>query len=107
MFAKKQTLTIAAGATLSDAFDSRNCEQSGIVIPAAFTGIAITFQVSADGGTYQALYDTTNTLVSVTVAAGRSYDLPGALDAWPFWKVVSGAAELAARALVVVGKGAR
>ena len=107
MFARKQTLTIATGATVSDAFDSRNCEQTGVVIPAAFTGVALTFQVSHDGGTYQALYDATNTLVSVTVAPGRSYALPAALGSWPHWKVVSGAAEAAARSLVVVGKGAR
>lgn len=107
MFARKQTLTIANGATKSDAFDNRNCEHAGVVIPAAFTGASISFEVSADGATYQALYDTSDALVSQNVTQGRSYDLPNALDGWPFFKIVSASAEGAARSIVVVGKGAK
>ena len=97
--------TIASSGTVSDAFEAKEFAAFGLVIPTAFTGVAITFQVSHDGVTYQALYDTTNTLVSLTVAVSRSYQLPAALEAWPFFKLVSGSSEAAARTLYVVGKG--
>lgn len=99
-----RTLTIANGATVSSTMQGQNGKLYGVVIPAAFTGVAITFQVSADNATFQALYDITGTVVSVTVAQGRSYDLPGELVPWPSWKIVSGTAEGGARSLVVVAK---
>jgi hypothetical protein len=74
-------------------------------MPAAFTGTTLTFQVSADGSTYQALYDSTGAnQVSMAVAASRSYDLPAELASWPYWKIVSGSAEGDARSLTVVSK---
>lgn len=100
-----QTLAIANGATTSDAYAGGNMASYGLQMPAAFTGATISFQVSADKGTtFQALYDSANTLVSVTVAASRSYALPVTLAAWTHWKIVSASSEGAARALVVVGK---
>lgn len=98
------TIAIANGETVSSAFDASQFASFGLVMPSAFTGATISFQVSADGVTYQALYDSTNTLVSVTVAASRSYDLPSTLAAWQSFKVVSASAEGAARSLVVVEK---
>lgn len=76
----------------------------GLVMPAAFTGTSITFEVSHDGTTYQPLYDRFNTQVSMTVAAGRSYDLPAELNVWSRWRIVSSAAEAAARTLTIVVK---
>lgn len=99
------TATIANGQTTSGAIDARGLSQIGLVMPSAFTGTTISFNVSADGATYQALYDATNTLVSVTVAASRSYALPSTLLAWPYFKIVSGSAEAAARTLTITGKG--
>lgn len=102
---QRQTLVIANGETTSTAFTSSNFAAFGLQMPAAFTGASVTFTVSADdGATYQALYDTTNTLVSLTVAASRSYDLPSALTAWDHFKIVSASAEGAARSLIVIGK---
>lgn len=100
------TLTIANGATVSDAFPSNDHAAFGLQMPAAFTGSALTFQVSADNGTtFQALYDATgSTQVSMAVAASRSYDLPAELASWTHFKIVSGSAEGAARSLKVVGK---
>ena len=101
----KQMLTIANGATTSDACVSAAYAAFGLQLPAAFTGASISFTVSADGGTtYQALYDRTNTVVSVTVVQGRSYDLPDELAAWDHFKIVSASSEGAARTLWVVGK---
>lgn len=102
---RTQTLTIDNGATVSDAYRASNTMAYGLQMPAAFTGATISFQVSADNGTtYQALYDSANNLVSVTVAASRSYDLPATLRSWTNFKIVSASAEGAARLLVVVGK---
>jgi hypothetical protein len=102
---RRVSLAIANGQTVSAAFNASDCAAFGLQMPAAFTGTTVSFQVSADDGTtYQALYDTTNTLVSMTVAASRSYDLPAELAAWDHFKIVSGLAEGAARTLIVVGK---
>ena len=106
-FNRTQTLTILSGATSSDAFAANNTVAFGLQMPAAFTGTSITFTVSADGTTFQALYDSTGTTaVSMTVAASRSYDLPTALTTWKQFKIVSGSAEGADRSLVVIGKAA-
>lgn len=103
--AASQVLTIANGATTSNAVEGRASSAFGLQMPAAFTGTTITFTVSADGGTtFQALYSITNTLVTMTVAASRSYDLPGELTAWSQWKIVSGSSEGATRTLIVIGK---
>lgn len=102
---REQKLTIANGATTSDAVQGGDVTGYGLQLPAAFTGTTISFTVSADGGTtYQALYDITNTLVSMTVAQGRSYDLPVELTSWKSWKIVSGSSEGAARTLWISGK---
>lgn len=103
--ASSQTLTILISTSTSTAFDARSMAAFGLQMPSAFTGTTITFTVSADGGTtYQALYDITNTQVSMTVAASRSYDLPAELTTWTHFKIVSGSSEAAARSLVVIGK---
>lgn len=104
--AASQIITIANGQTTSSAVEGRSVSAFGLQMPAAFTGTTITFTVSADGGTtYQTLYDITNTIVQMTVAASRSYDLPGELTAWSQWKIVSGSSEGSARTLIVIGKG--
>ncbi len=73
-------------------------------MPAAFTGTAITFQVSIDGGTtWNALYDDTGTLVTVTVAASRHIRLiPSLFAGLDHIKLVSGSAEGAARSIGLV-----
>ena len=76
--------------------------QGGFILPAAFTGTAVSFKVSVDKGTtYAPLYDSSNTLVSVTVTAARAYAFP--ISLFPFTNViiVSNAAEGADRAISV------
>lgn len=98
------TATIASGGTVSNACDLGTLDASqglaGFVIPATFTGTAITFQVSVDDSTYQALYNG-NTQLSITVAQGRTYSLTGdqraTLFGWRYVKLVSGSAEGGAR----------
>lgn len=98
-------LTIANGGTTSGAVDARNHAMFSLAMPAAFTGATISFLVSPDNVTYQALYDDTNTQVTVTVAAARTYDLPAALASAHWFKVVSAASEAADRTLYVTAKG--
>lgn len=97
--------TISSSGTTSSAIATGGRVIFGLVMPGVFTGTSITFTVSHDGTTYQALYDETNTQVSMTVAASRSYALPDALAAWPYFKIVSGSSEGAARTLYVQMKG--
>ena len=74
---------------------------SGIQIPAAFTGTAISFQVSMDNVTF-GTFKQGGAAVSITVAVSDCVDVLGAypgLTAWPYVKVVSNAAEGGARTL--------
>lgn len=98
------TVTILSGATVSNAADFHSTTFSGIVLPAAFTGTALTFQVSPDGVDYQLLYGPTGAAVSLTVAGAtpaRTYsftaDVANELSHWRWVKVVSNAAEGADR----------
>jgi hypothetical protein len=100
-----RSIVIASSAQLSSAVENKYGFELGIVVPAAFTGTALTFEVSANGTTYQPLYGTDGNAVSLTVAQGRSYPLPAAVSFWPYFKVKSGSAEAGARTLVVVIKG--
>ncbi len=75
----------------------------GIVIPAAFTGTALTFLASpTEGGTPVAVYYE-STLYSVTVAPDRHVSLnPNAFASVKFLQIVSNLAEGAARNLILV-----
>lgn len=104
---RAETLTIANGATTSSVYLlAQHYLAFGLVMPSSFTGTTLTFQVSADGVTFQALYSTANVQVSMTVAASRCYDLPPELASWHSFKIISGSSEGAARELVVIGKAA-
>jgi hypothetical protein len=108
---RRQTLTIANGATSSDAFECAGVTDLAVQLPPAFTGASITFTVSADNGlTFQELNEVSDRVVGTSAASkvlvtqGKSYSLPVSLTAWTHLKVVSASAEGAARSLVVVGK---
>lgn len=103
---KNLTVDISEDDDLTNAFDARPGAIYGLVVPSTFDGTTISFVVSHDDSTYQALYDTTNSLVSMTVAASRSYDLPTELASWQFWKIVTGSAQTTGDTVfVVVAKG--
>lgn len=98
-------VTIASGQTVSSAAKIMDANLLAIELPAAFTGTVLTFQVSADGVTYQVPYTSANAAVTIaTVAQGRSYPLPTELLPWSYLKVVSGTAEGGARVLKIVKK---
>ena len=103
--------TIASGSAISDALDMGASPDAfgglaGFVMPAAFTGASVTFQVSADDSTYQALYNSSNSQVSITVSASRSYallqDVRSCLQMWRYVKIVSASNEGGARTIVAV-----
>lgn len=93
--------TIAISTTTSGAVNIRGYQRGGFVLPAAFTGSAVTFLVSVDGVTYIVLNDTSNSAVSQTVTAAKSYALPAAIFSFNFFKFVSGSSEAAARSIAV------
>lgn len=65
---KLSTATIANGASLSDALDLGTLRPGRLVMPAAWTAAAISFDVSADGVTYGPLYDQYGVEVSISSA---------------------------------------
>lgn len=102
------TVVIANGATVSGALHLGGSTLIAVVMPAAFTGVALTFQTSHDGTTYQTLVDGAGAAVTCTVAASQNVSLGTGrahIIGWPYVKVVSGAAEGAARTLILVADG--
>lgn len=99
--------TILSGATASSAISCGGLVLVGFILPAAFTGTAITFTVSdALAGTYRPLYDAANSLVSMTVAQGRVYAVdPKNFQGVQFLKLISGSAEGADRTVVCSLRG--
>jgi hypothetical protein len=103
---KNVRVILATSTTISEACALGGSAIFGLVVPSTFDGTTITFQVSHDGTTYQALYDEFNVAVSMTVAASRSYNLPSALAPWSYLKLVCGSAQTTTdTAFVIVGKG--
>lgn len=66
-----ETVTIANGASLSDAVDISGAAVVGIVMPAVWTAAELTFQASADGTAYNNLYSDDDSEYSVQAAAAR------------------------------------
>lgn len=86
-----QPVTIANGASLSDAIRPNGAAMVGIEMPATWTTANLTFQVSVDGTTYNNLYDSTGTEVTVTAAASRYIQLnPASFEGFLYVKVRSG-----------------
>lgn len=98
-------VTIANGQQTSDAADlSSGRSVVGVLMPAAFTGTALTFTTCAtSGGTYVPVHEAGGDAYSVTVAAARYIPIPPAdLSGVRYLKVVSGSAEGGARVVRLV-----
>lgn len=91
------TVTIAGGASLSDAFRLEAATIVGVTTPSGWTTAAITWQVSVDGSTYVDLLDSTGTEISAAaVAASKAVATnPDHFLAWRYVKVRSGTAAAA------------
>lgn len=95
---KVATVTIANGATASDAVDIAEYTLTGIEFPAALTGTGLTFQVSQDNSTFVDVHNTTITKQnSKLVLVGTTYNALEGLGR--YLKVVSSGAEGAARTI--------
>lgn len=102
---QNQTATILDEGTESSVIANLGAGALGFVIP-AIVGSSISFKVApTKDGTYTALYDRANALVSVPVADDRNYAAPIELLAWPWFKIVSNSTESAGDVVItVVGK---
>ncbi len=102
------SVVIANTAQESEAINCGGMTLVGIMLPAAFTGTALTFEVSSTlAGTYVALKSTTSgTALSYTVAQGTYCAIdPKDFHGVQFLKIKSGSAEGAARTLICSLKG--
>ena len=98
-------VTIASGQTVSSVVDLAGYGLVGIIMPAAFTGATISFQISHNNVDFQACYNTANTLMSATVTQGRTYMLaPTDLIGARYLKIVSASAEGAARTIGLISR---
>jgi hypothetical protein len=88
---RNKTAVIANGASLSGSVYLGSLTLLSIIMPAAWTAASLTFQVSNDGTNWNNLYDTANTEVAYTVAAGNALAVePDKFAGWRFLKVRSG-----------------
>ncbi len=100
------TATIANTATKSDVIDLKGATLKTIIMPAAFTGTVISFEISTDGTNFFPYYNVDDIEVDVTVTAGRAYGL-AAIDFYSiqYLKIVSNASEGAKRLLTLISRG--
>jgi len=96
----QEVATIAAGATVSSAVDLKYKTLCGIQLPAAFTGVVLSFQTATTlAGTYQNMYQN-GVIYQQTVTQGTYVILtPSIFAGVQYIKIVSGTAEGAARTL--------
>lgn len=99
--------TIAISTTTSGAIDLQGLALCQIVMPSAFTGASITFTSSHNDGTYQALYNSSNTQLSITVGTSRTYNInPADFAGVRYLKIVSASSEAAARTIGLITREA-
>ncbi len=102
---KSDTVTIASSATTSGSIDLSGLGLIAMIMPAAFTGTTVTFQMSLDDVTYYDIYNTSNTVISATVTQGRAYMfVPGDFVGVRYLKVKSGSTEGGTRIITLVSR---
>lgn len=101
-------VAIANAAQESSAIQTNGLSLCGILMPAAFTGTALTFEAcDTVGGTYLPVYAAAGaSVLSYTVAASRYIVIdPRDFQGVQFLKIKSGSAEGGARTLICSLKG--
>lgn len=103
----QSSVAIANGGTTSAAIPTQGLSLVGIFLPAALTSTTLTFTACAtEGGTYEPMYSKAGTALSYTVGTSRYLTIdPSDFAGVPFFKMVLGSAEIAARTLVCSLKG--
>lgn len=98
-----QSVTIPNGLTTSGTIDMQDLSMVGLIIPAAFTGITMTFLGSPDNVTFYPIYNTSGTQLSITVATSRIISFtPGDFAGMRYVQLVSGSAEAGNRIIQFV-----
>ena len=101
-----QEVTIANAGTTSGQFRVGEYNKGSILVPAAITGTSYTLEVSNDGSTWDGLKVAAGTAVAaVNWAANDILPLPASVFDCLYARIVSQAAEGAARTIVVFLKG--
>jgi hypothetical protein len=101
----RSVATIANGQTVSSAVDLGGTTLCGLMMPAAFTGVALTFQGSIDGTNFAIVKGSDGNDLSLTVAAARYVKLnPVDFYGLRHLKLVSGSAEAAARDITLASR---
>lgn len=96
------TVTIASSGTISGVADLYGYSLLGIVTPAAMDGTAFTVQASHDNSTFNVMYDTDGTALSITSAASRYIALaPQDFASVRYLKLVSGTTETSERTITL------
>ena len=89
---KANRLLLTNSSATTPVVDYRDASDARVLIPTGYTSTELTFLESdAAAGTFVTCYDSDNTQVTLTVTGGRSYNLPSALFACHFLKIVSSA----------------
>lgn len=97
-----KTTTIASSGTTTAAIDLTSYSLVGLVMPSAFTGTALNIKASADGVTYETMYDTSGNAFSISVGANRFIAIaPTDFAAARFIKLVSGSSEASERTITL------
>lgn len=97
------SLTIPSGSTTSNSVDFLGGSMVGLIMPAAFTGTALNFQMSDSDTTYYTLYNKDGTILQCTVAANRAiFFTPGDFVGARWMKLVSNATEASARTIKLI-----
>ena len=106
-FDPDNSVVIPASSATSNALNCGGFTLVGLILPATFTGVAITFLVCTTlGGSYSQLCDETGAPITITVAAGNAYAIdPKHLQGFQFIKLVSGSTESAQRTITCSLKG--
>lgn len=102
----QQTVTIASGESASAPVDASQHAFGAFHVPATFDGTSVTFESSPDDGTtWGAIHDESNSPISQSVTAGKSYAIPARVLHARKFRIVSDASESGARSIVVDLKG--
>jgi len=99
--------TIASSSQVSSTINCGGFTLCGVLLPAAFSGAALTFLASVDGTNFYPVHSTTSgTLLSYTVAQGQYCAIdPKDFYGVNFLQIKSGSSEAALRTLAVSLKG--
>lgn len=105
-FDKTAVITIATSTTVSAAVDLTGTSLVAILLPAAMTGVAVSFQASVNGTDFFIVKDGSGATVSITTAAAQYIPVPASItNSIRYIKLVSGSAEAANRTIQLITKG--